>query len=382
MSNELTKIAFCWRSSSLTGAQRRFISLVRCLNEQGQDAIVLLEKRDVLALEKIMGGAIPYLVSYEWPWWVRLFRRRRKWPSRIWKVLGFKSLFFLASRHYLKCLQKKLGIGLWHVSMHSHLAKCVSGNAVFEITSPDWADTLVAMPDTVPQDILLHAVSESVYDRLANGLPKHRIRLAPVMFPNIDPETAVPPAIEIKERLVVFAHRLVARKNGVLFAEAARRFLQCNPGWRVTFRGEGPDEETIREILNAEIASGHVEVGFIPYLADELSRSRIFVSLIEHDNYPSQSVLEAMICGNALLLSDRGCSREKFFFGNGVMTDLDVEAVLANLSYMAADLKELDDMGSLSFKLARERFPRKKYLEHLKNLYLEVGFCCGGSSSF
>lgn len=64
------------------------------------------------------------------------------------------------------------------------------------------------------------------------------------------------------------------------------------------------------------------------------------------------------------------------------MTDLDVEAVLANLSYMAADLKELDDMGSLSFKLARERFPRKKYLEHLKNLYLEVGFCCGGSSSF
>lgn len=377
MSNELPKIAFCWRSSSLTGAQRRFISLARYLNEQGQDAIVLLEKRDVLALEDIMGGAIPYLVSYEWPWWVNLFRRRRRWPYRIWKFLGFESLVYLTTRHYLKNLQRKLGIGLWHVSMNRHLAQCIPGRAVFEVTSPDWADTLVAMPDMVPQDMLLHAVSDSVYDRLANGFPKRRIRRAPVMFPNIDPGTAVPPTIEIKERLIVFAHRFVARKNGILFAEVARRFLQYNPDWRVTFRGEGPDEETIREILNAEIASGHAEVGYIPYLTDELRRSRIFVSLIQHDNYPSQSVLEAMVSGNALLLSDRGYSREKFFFGNGIMTNLDAEAVLADLSCMAADLKELDHMGSLSFKLARERFSRKKYLEHLKNLYLEVGVYCG-----
>lgn len=377
MSNELPKIAFCWRSSSLTGAQRRFISLARYLNEQGQDAIVLLEKRDALALEEITGSEIPHLVSFEWPWWIRILGRGRSRFCDLWVSLGGRSLFYFASKRYLNNLQGKLGIGLWHVSMSDQFAHSVSGCAVFEVTSPDWADRIVERPETVPRDILLHAVSENVYDRLAKGLPDRQLLCAPDMFPNVDPAAALYPSIKEKEKLIVFAHRFVPRKNGLLFANVAKRFLDCHPEWRVLFRGEGPDEAAIRNVLCKYISSARVEVGYTSNLGDELRKSRIFVSIIEHDNYPSQSVLEAMVRGNALLLSDRGYTKDKFVDGNGIMTSLDEDDVLANLSRMASNVDRLDEMGLRSFDLARERFSREKYLEHIEVVYRKAGFCRG-----
>lgn len=377
MSNELPKIAFCWQSCSLTGAQRRFLALARCFNEQGQPAVVLLEKRDALALREITSSAIQDVVIFEWPWWVKLLGRGRSRAYGVWGALGLRALFHFTSKRYLTGLQRNLGIGLWHVSMSSHLAHSVPGRAVFEVTSPDWADRIVEKSNTIPQDMLLHAVSNSVYHRLVKGLPERRIRSAPVMFPNVNPAAAADPDMKIKEKLIVFAHRFVPRKNGRLFAKVVRQFLDCNPEWRVTFRGEGPEEKEIRKILRTHIASGRAEVGYIANLSGELRRSRIFVSIIEHDNYPSQSVLEAMICGNALLLSDRGCTREKFFDGNGVMTNLDEESVLSNLSRMAANVNELDQMCVLSFGLARKRFSREKYMEHIAMVYREAGFSNG-----
>lgn len=375
MRNELSKIAFCWRSSSLTGAQRRFISLARYLNEQGQDAIILLEKRDALALEEITGSEIPHLVSFEWPWWIRILGRGRSRAYGMWKALGIRSVFNLASKSFVTNLQRELGIGLWHVSMSSQLAHSVSGCAVFEVTSPDWADRIVERPEMVPRDLLLHAVSKTVYDRLAKGLSGRQLLCAPDMFPNVDPAAALDPSIEEKEKLIVFAHRFVPRKNAVLFANVAKRFLDCQPEWRILFRGEGPDEAAIRNILCKHISSARVEVGYTSNLGDELRRSRIFVSIIEHDNYPSQSILEAMVRGNALLLSDRGYTKDKFVDGNGIMTSLDEGDVLANLYCMASDIDKLDRMGLLSLDLARERFSRKKYLEHIEVVYRKAGFC-------
>ena len=372
MSGRLTKIAYCWHSNSLTGAQRRFLALVSLLNARGVPAIVLIEKQNALALERVYGESIPNLVSFEWPWWVRLLGRGRTRNYSLWAGLGFRTLFHVTSKRYLSKIQKELGISLWHVSMSSHFANSVPGPALFEVTSPDWAERIIQNIDTVPEDMLLHAVSESVYRQLVQALPNRKIQMAPVMFPNLDP-TAMPyPQMKDKEKLIVFAHRFVSRKNGVLFAKNVHCFLDDNPDWRITFRGEGPDEIEIRRILSKYIEAGRVEVGYLPNLSEELKRSRIFVSIIERDNYPSQSVLEAMVHGNALLLSDRGHSREKFFDSNGRMTELDESSLLSNLKSLTSDMEQLEQMGICSFRLANRKFSREKYLSHLFDIYQQT----------
>lgn len=367
-------VAFCWQSSSLTGAQRRFLALASYLNERGLPTIILLETKDKISLQELTGRDIPYLVGFEWPLCVRLLGRGRDRLPKLWKMLGLRFLFYRYSKRYLAKLGSKLNIGLWHVSMSSHFAHAVSRPAVFEVTSPDWADRLISRPDTVPKNLLLNAVSRSVHQRLLDAGDDRRVYCAPEMFPNVDPTAYTAPDMSIKEKIIVFAHRLIPRKNAVLFARVVNRFIDAFPDWRVVIRGEGPDEQKIRVILDTHVKAGRAEVGYITDLSQELRRSRIFVSIIEQDNYPSQSVLEAMVHGNALLLSDRGHTREKFYDENGIITEITEHKLYSSLSILASRLVLLDEMGMNSFKLAVRRFSRQKYLEYLKRLYREAGF--------
>jgi glycosyltransferase involved in cell wall biosynthesis len=274
----------------------------------------------------------------------------------------------------LRKLQESENIGLWHVSMSRDYAHCTSGPTLFEVTSPDWADRLAnANPAMVPPKIPLHAVSAGVAGRLRDGLSDRNVIEAPLLFPNLDPESARKPEMDEKENLIVFAHRLVARKNGRLFARVVRRFLADHPDWRVAIRGKGPEESAVRKTLEREISEGRVALGYTPEIHAEMYRARIFVSIISPDNYPSQSVVEAMLAGNALLLSDMGQSREKFLDGNGMAAPIDEDHLLNCLDKMVSDQEGLNGMGARSLKLAAERFSHKEYLDHLRGVYRECG---------
>lgn len=365
-------IAFLWNSRSLTGAQRRFFSIARAMSSRGLSVRILLKDSDARALRQLSGEPMPEILSYRFPWWVTNWQRgRKRWP-KIWSMVGMEFLYYAAARQFWRKLLAREGIGICHVSMSWTLARMIPGAALFEVTSPDWVDWLESNPEMVPATMPLHAVSESVHERLQQKLPDRTSILAPLLFPNIDPCATPSPAMEKKENLVVFAHRLIPRKNGVMFARVVRRFLEKHPDWRVTIRGKGPDEAEIQAILDKEIAQGKVDVGYVPDLLPELRRARIFVSVIEPDNYPSQSVIEAMVCANALLLSDRGRTREKFFDENGRMTEIDEELMLSDLCDMVKDEKALDQMGRQSRSIVTARFSQDAYLEHLLTVYEQI----------
>lgn len=372
--NVQSKIAFIWESRSLTGGQRRFLSIARALNARGKSAIILLNEKDAEALRKISGERLPEIVIYRRPWWVSIWRKPRGPAARLWSVLGIEKLYFLAARRFWRDLLAQNSVGMCHVSMSNGLASLVSGPALFEVTSPDWVDRLASEPDIVPPEMLLHAVSESVHLRIENRLPNRKVMLAPLPFPNMDPENSPLPDMAAKENLIVFAHRLLPRKNGVVFARVVHRFLANHPNWRVTIRGEGPDEGQIRQILNREISSGQVELGYSTDLRSELYRARVFVSIIQPDNYPSQSVMEAMVCGTALLLSDQGRTREKFFAGNGRMTEVSEDMILGNLVKLIKDVQSLEHMGFRSRQHAEQSFSQTAYLTHLENIYSKLGY--------
>jgi glycosyltransferase involved in cell wall biosynthesis len=374
MNAKKSVIAIIFSSSFPTGAERRFFALAEALESHGQPTVILLEELKAKSLQVHFGTCIPQIKTYKLPWWVCIWRMGTKRFALLHSFFCF-SFFYRVSRIFFwRQVLKKLNIGLVHMAMSSELSNLITCPVVFEVTSPDWADIIIKNPKIVPEQILLHAVSQSVYNSLISALPHRNIICAPIPFPSINIQEMPPPLMYEKRNVIIFAHRFIQRKNGVVFAKSVKRFLEHNVHWRVCFRGAGPQESIIREILKKEIITGKVDVGFVSDLSHELKRSKIFVSVIEPDNYPSQSVIEAMAYGNALLLSDCGQTKDKFHGSNGVLVQPDETSILEGLCSISNNDDGLRNMGLASYHLVRSRFSQEAYLDHLKKVYLAAGF--------
>lgn len=109
-----------------------------------------------------------------------------------------------------------------------------------------------------------------------------------------------------KEPWVVFAGRLVEDKNPMLFVEALPAVRRAVPEAKFFVFGEGPLSRPMAELVARLDLRPVVECGFRPDLASVLGRALVFVSLQRQDNYPSQSLLEAMSAGMAVVATDVG----------------------------------------------------------------------------
>ncbi|MEX2483932.1 MAG: glycosyltransferase, partial [Brumimicrobium sp.] len=129
--------------------------------------------------------------------------------------------------------------------------------------------------------------------------------------------------------------------------------------WNFGFYGRGPLESILKRKLKQHIDSGRVHFGFIYSLHEKLLQSKIFVSLIEPDNFPSQSIVEAMSTGNALLVLNSGDSH-LFIKENGALVNKDAHIILEKLKSLIEE--DLLCLGKNSQALAKERFSMEKYL--------------------
>jgi glycosyltransferase involved in cell wall biosynthesis len=302
----------------------------------------------------------------QWMNWLGFGQRQLRWVRRVLRIDRLQEMSAFRYRGYWTDLLRINNIDLVHVFVHSGLLNEMPVPHIFEVTSPDIADRIIRTPALISPWTLLHSVSPSVGERLDGRFLINRKIVAPLPF--FDP----PKLAELspkKRNLVVFAHRMIPRKNPVIFARAAKRFVAERPDWQVFIRGTGPLQPEVRRILAAEIAAGLIDVGYTSNLLDELGNSRIFVSLIEQDNYPSQSILEAMWSHNALLLSNRGDTRSRFFANNGILCEINVEEVAGSLIKLAADPQRLSRYGENSRSHVERNFNAELYLAHLLDIY-------------
>ena len=98
------------------------------------------------------------------------------------------------------------------------------------------------------------------------------------------------------------------------------------------------------------------------------SRTSVFVSLQSGTNYPSQSVLEAMACGNALIASNTGDTGLFINSGNGVLTMLNANAVADAMLQLIMDKEKTKQLG----KNAREFVFNNHTLEKASGYYIEM----------
>ena len=364
-------VAFILKSGGLSGTEKRSTKIASALNLHGHRVVLFMDPVTHSALTgRDYDFEWPPIVVWSYPTWFRWLGYKRKRFAGLRNLVGLSKLDLWLRRKYWARLLQENEIDLAHIYLDRLLCPEIPIPHLFEITSPDMARRIIAKGPPFPPETLLHPNSESVDVVLAGHFEENEKVVAPHAYfdPNEAPDF-VPPE---KENLVVFGHRLVARKNPLTFAKAAKRFLVAHPDWKVAIRGEGPLTEDVRAVLSEEIGSGRVLFGFTPNLMEELHRSRIFVSIESEDNYSNQSVLEAMWCHNALVLSDRGRTKARYFADNGNLCEPEEEPVLAALNALADDPSGLAQAAQNGRKHVETTFSREAYLDHLESLYGRV----------
>lgn len=184
-----------------------------------------------------------------------------------------------------------------------------------------------------------------------------------------------------KKNNAVFAGRLIKEKNPMLFLEAINIVLNEKKNeralaWKFYVLGDGPLRIDLLNYVKRNDLSSNVE--FVKGdTSCFLGNSQIFVSLQEYENYPSQSLLEAIACENVIIATDVGDTRELFknsysaIFIQPKKEDLAqaLEDVIKNPELLLAEAKRarVKVMANNNFSI---------FIKYLKNLWLDNQDLC------
>lgn len=208
-------------------------------------------------------------------------------------------------------------------------------------------------------------LSAEIITRLEEKIGKinrSRINVSPnsfVLYDNYFPEYP-------KENSVIFMSRLTDIKNPLLFVESIKIYNEKYRRDDVHFYilGVGLLENEIKDyIAQYKLSDAHFN-GAVYEPWQYLRTSRIFVSLQRDDNYPSQSVLEAMACENAIIASDVGETRKLVTNNEGILVNLNAGEIAEAMNKLISNPKLIKKLGKNARKKAMAEHNIEKYSEY------------------
>lgn len=176
------------------------------------------------------------------------------------------------------------------------------------------------------------------------------------------------PASE-KADWIVFAGRLIDEKNPRVFLEAVPIVRKACPDARLFLLGDGPLASELDRMLHRLGLEETVTRGFYPDLAPILAKARVFVSLQRTDNYPSQSLLEAMACGTAVVATDVGLTRTLVDQATGLLVEAEPEPVARAIIELLDDPEQCRRLGEAGRERVRRLHSEQRYLTYMEQLY-------------
>ena len=99
-----------------------------------------------------------------------------------------------------------------------------------------------------------------------------------------------------------------------------------------------------------------------------LQKSKIFISIQQKENYPSQSLLEAMACENAIIASDVGETRLLVTENEGILVKLDAEEIADAIIKLITNTKLIERLGKNGRIKATSNHTLEKFTEYFINI--------------
>ena len=168
---------------------------------------------------------------------------------------------------------------------------------------------------------------------------------------------------------MVFAGRLVEEKNPLLFLEAIPAIRAEVPAARFFVLGEGPLRSDIEKTLDRLNLRDAVDASFRDDPAPVFRRARVFVSLQRQDNYPSQSLLEAMASGTVPVATDVGLTWQLVDETTGLRVKPDPGEIAVAVTRLLKDPSACERLGRAARQRVAERHSEDTYRTHLDLLY-------------
>jgi glycosyltransferase involved in cell wall biosynthesis len=212
---------------------------------------------------------------------------------------------------------------------------------------------------------LIDALTYPIRDDLVvRGIDPGKIRVAPGPFTDF---SLCQPA-EVKRPWVVFLGRFVSIKNPLLLIDAIPAVLDQFPETHFYFLGSGDLQDEMERQVQASRVSEYVTIRFEPEPAQILNESSIFVSLQSEENYPSQSLLEAMACANAVVATDVGETWRLVNEKNGMRVSSTAEAVAQAIIQLFHN-QGLRRLGDASRQQVLESYSAERYFDYILAAY-------------
>lgn len=176
--------------------------------------------------------------------------------------------------------------------------------------------------------------------------------------------------IKPKENIISFASRFYDIKNPMYALKECAKFLQYNKEYKVYLLGTGILLDDLQVTWNKfdNDIKNRIEIKYMDDTSSIINVSKIFLSLQEYENYPSQSLQEAMLAGNLIIATDIGSTRKivKEEYGNLLIEKKGNE--LYNALTIAVDyLKEIN-----CIELNRQLILKEQKIEIFVDYYLKL----------
>lgn len=364
-------------NTGIGGAERRFGRLFARMACEDPDATFVVNAG--LWRQLLASGAVSGHETRVWrlaePWrWLADGLGLRESASGFWLRKLDYLLFacMLLGRYGLgRCRVIHAVLGGAYVLLPLMLAR-PDHPTVISVVSPDLA-MMVGPPWAVPvyrfalaRCAAIDVLTESTrLDLIQRGVLGNKILVSAGSV--TDPDR-FRPAPE-KEAWVVFVGRLVEEKNPLLFVEAVPVVLEAVPSARFFLLGEGPLKPAVEQALDRLHLRGVAEIGFRSDPASVLSKARVFVSLQREDNYPSQSLLEAMACGAVPVATDVGLTWKLVDDRTGIRVKPDPGQIAEAVVGLLKDPERCDLLGRAARQWVEEQHSEAVYRAHLERLY-------------
>jgi glycosyltransferase involved in cell wall biosynthesis len=171
---------------------------------------------------------------------------------------------------------------------------------------------------------------------------------------------------------VAFAGRLEMDKNPYMFLDAAIKLSKKYPDVIFHIMGDGRLSSEIKKKAETSGSSNIIFHGFHFQPTRILADTSVFVSIQTTNNYPSQSVLEAMACGNAIVATDVGDTRMFINQNNGILINLNVDELLNAIEILYLNKELRERMGQFGFNYVRKNHTIEKMADYYITLFNET----------
>lgn len=213
---------------------------------------------------------------------------------------------------------------------------------------------------------VVNCLSRPIQHSIARGMAPAVVRRLHVSPGSMVGAPSVPQAL--KQKRVVFLGRLERLKNPLLFIEAVGLLARKRRDFRISLFDEGPLREAVDFRIRALGLTDLVDWNRLPP-GPVFARSLVAVTLQSRDNYPTQSLLEAMTCRAAVVASDVGSTHRLVNPDTGLLVPLDSNAVAAAIDSMLDQPERTARLGEAGRALVAREHRVELYAEHVEQLY-------------